>query len=173
MKSLTRREALAAAGKAAAVTVVAGSFVELAFGENGVLSAQAAQTPSTALNAIAGVDRVVMNHGKTYLSGWVGYGDPPRRGRQGGGRGQSAPALPPPPAGPAPTAMWSKVSGPGTVTFADGATPLPGGTVMLNGTLATFSISTLSAGTHAITATYNGDARFTTSTSSAVNQTVQ
>lgn len=117
MKSVTRREALKTAGKAAAVTVVAGSFVELAFGENGVLSAQAAQTAPTALNAIAGVDRVVMNHGKTYLSGWVGYGNPPRPGRQGG-RGQAAP-VPPPPTGPAPTAMWSKVSGPGTVTFDD------------------------------------------------------
>ncbi len=121
MKSLTRREALAAAGKAAAVTVVAGSFVELAFGEHGVLSAQAVQTPSTALNAIAGVDRVVMNHGKTYLSAWVGYGNPPRPGRQGG-RGQNAPAAPPP--GPAPTAMWSKISGPGTVTFADAQAPV-------------------------------------------------
>ena len=118
MKSLTRREALALSGKAAIVTVAAGSFVELAFGENGVLSAQAAQTAPAALNAIAGVDRVVMNHGKTYLSGWVGYGNPPRPGRQGGGRGQAA-AAPPAPTGPAPTAEWSKVSGPGVVTFAD------------------------------------------------------
>src|SRR5450756_1908654 len=109
MKSVTRREALKVAGKAAVVTVTAGSFVELAFGENGVLSAQ---TAPAALNAIAGVDRVVMNHGKTYLSGWVGYGNPPRPGRQGGGRGQAAPT-PPTPTGPAPTASWSKVSGPG------------------------------------------------------------
>lgn len=119
LKRITRREALKTAGKAAVVTVTAGSFVELAFGEHGVLSAQAAQTPSTALNAIAGVDRVVMKSGKTYLSGWVGYGNPPRAGRQGGGgRGQAAPPAPVP-TGPAPTAAWSKVSGPGTVTFAD------------------------------------------------------
>jgi DUF1680 family protein len=119
MKSLTRREALAVAGKAAAVTVVAGSVVELALGEGGALSAQAAQaaqTPSTALNAVAGVDRVVMKSGKTYLNAWMGYGEQ-RRGRQGG-RGAAA-AAPAPPPGPAPTAMWSKVSGPGTVTFAD------------------------------------------------------
>lgn len=118
MKNVTRREALRAAGKAAVVTVVSGSIVELAFGADGVLLAQAPtpQATSTALNAIAGVDRVVMNHGKTYLSGWVGYGAPPRPGRQGG-RGQNA--APPPPTGPAPTAMWSKVSGPGTVTFAE------------------------------------------------------
>jgi DUF1680 family protein len=120
-KSLTRREALAAAGKAAAATVVAGSFVELALGD-GMVSAHAIQE-APALNAIAGIDRVVMNHGKTYLSGWVGYGNPPRPGRQGGGRGQTAPVAPPP-TGPAPTASWSKISGPGTVTFADAKAPV-------------------------------------------------
>ena len=117
MKRVTRREALRAAGRAAAITVVAGPLVELAVGEHGLLSAQAAQAPA-ALNSIAGVDRVVMNHGKTYLNAWIGYGNPPRPGRQGGGgRGQAA--APPPPTGPAPTAMWSKVSGPGAVTFED------------------------------------------------------
>src|SRR5215471_15364159 len=67
------------------------------------------------LNAIAGVDRVVMRNGKTYLNGWSGYGDPPRPGR--GGRGVGAPAAQPP--GLAQTVFWSKVSGPGDVTFAD------------------------------------------------------
>jgi DUF1680 family protein len=66
------------------------------------------------LAAVAGPDRVVMRHGKTYLNGWAGYGAPPRRARRG---------TPPPPAapdpGPAPKTTWSKVSGPGTVTFAD------------------------------------------------------
>ena len=117
MKRVTRREALRAAGKAAAITVVAGPLVDLIAGDDGVLFAQAAgQAPG--LNAVAGVDRVVMTHGKTYLNAWVGYGNPPRPGRQGGGgRGQAA--APPPPTGPAPTAQWSKVSGPGTVTFDD------------------------------------------------------
>jgi DUF1680 family protein len=69
------------------------------------------------LNTVAGVDRVVMRNGKTYLNGWAGCGDPPRPpGR--GGRGTVA-AAPPPPSGPAPAVLWSKVSGPGAVTFAD------------------------------------------------------
>ena len=66
------------------------------------------------VNAVAGIDRVVMKHGKTYLRGWAGYGAPPRAGRVGG-RGAAALV----PTGPAPTTVWSKVSGPGTVTFAD------------------------------------------------------
>ncbi len=111
MKRVTRREALATAGKTAAVTVAAGSFLQLAF-DDGVALAQAAP----GLNAVAGVDRVVMKHGKTYLNAWAGYGNPPRPGRQGG-RGQGT--APPPPTGPAPTTMWSKASGPGDVTFAD------------------------------------------------------
>lgn len=121
MKRVTRREAIAAAGKTAVVTVAAGSFLEVAFGD-GTLSAQAAQAPvSTSLNAVAGVDRVVMKHGKTYLNAWAGYGNPPRPGRQGG-RGQAA--APPPPTGPAPTTMWSKSSGPGDVMFADAKAPV-------------------------------------------------
>jgi len=70
------------------------------------------------LNTVAGVDRVVMRNGKTYLNGWAGYGDPPRPAGRGG-RGTAAVSTPPPPSGPAPAVLWSKVSGPGTVTFAD------------------------------------------------------
>jgi hypothetical protein len=69
------------------------------------------------VNAVAGVDRVVMKHGRTYLNGWAGSGTPPRPGR--GGRGAAAPA----PTGPAPRTTWSKVSGPGLVTFADASAP--------------------------------------------------
>lgn len=61
----------------------------------------------------------------------------------------------------------------GTVTFADGGTPLAGGKVSLSGGTATFSISTLSSGTHSITAVYSGDARFGGSTSAALKQVVQ
>src|SRR6266496_4425297 len=77
--SLTRRELLKTAGKAAAV-VVASPLVELALGGDGVLSAQALPA---AFNAAAGPDRVVMRHGKTYLNAWTGVGQPPRRRRQG------------------------------------------------------------------------------------------
>jgi uncharacterized repeat protein (TIGR01451 family) len=58
----------------------------------------------------------------------------------------------------------------GTVTFKDGATTL--GTVPLSGTAAVFTTSALSAGSHSITATYNGDTNFSASTSSALTQTV-
>jgi hypothetical protein len=60
----------------------------------------------------------------------------------------------------------------GTVTFADGGTVLSGGTVALNGTSASFTISTLAPGTHSITAAYSGDARFAASTSAALKQMV-
>src|SRR6185295_18755354 len=110
--SLTRRELLETLGKAAAATVVAGPLVELTMGEGGVLSARALP-----LAAVAGVDRVVMTHGKTYLNGWTGYGEPPRRGRQGGRGAATPPPVENP--GPVPSTTWRKVSGPGDVTFAD------------------------------------------------------
>jgi uncharacterized protein len=115
---VTRRELLAAAGQAAVVTVVASPLVELAFRDGGIVSAQALPTD---LAAIAGHDRVVMRHGRTYLNAWVGYGQPPRRGRRPAAADQAAPAAPAPPPGPPPRAAWSKVTGPGAVTFADPA----------------------------------------------------
>lgn len=60
----------------------------------------------------------------------------------------------------------------GTVNLFDGATNL--GSSSLNSTgIATFSISTLTVGTHSITATYNGDSNFSGSTSSVLSQVVQ
>jgi hypothetical protein len=44
--------------------------------------------------------------------------------------------------------------------------------VALNGTSASFSISSLSPGTHSITAAYSGDARFGGSTSAVLSQGV-
>jgi predicted outer membrane repeat protein len=59
----------------------------------------------------------------------------------------------------------------GSVTFMEGSTVL--GNAFLMGTTATFTISTLTAGTHSnITAHYNGDGNYAESTSSAVSQTV-
>src|SRR5215831_6356775 len=64
------------------------------------------------------------------------------------------------------------ISPTGTVTFFDGSTNL--GTSNLNASAqATLSTSTLTVGTHNITATYNGDTNFASSTSSVVNQLVQ
>ena len=67
------------------------------------------------------------------------------------------------------------VSGPagtptGTVTFKDGATTI--GSASLAGGQASFSTSTLAAGTHSITAVYGGNTNYTASTSAALTQTV-
>jgi plastocyanin len=60
----------------------------------------------------------------------------------------------------------------GTVTFMDGATPL-GAPEMLNGLgVATFTTPSLTAGVHSITAIYNSNGSFATSTSSEVTQNV-
>jgi hypothetical protein len=59
----------------------------------------------------------------------------------------------------------------GTVTFMDGATTL--GTGTLNASRqASFTTSSLSVGSHSITAVYGGDSNFTGSTSLALTQTV-
>ena len=58
----------------------------------------------------------------------------------------------------------------GTVTFKDGTTVL--GTATLSGGVTTFTTTTLPAGSDSITAVYGGDADFTTSTSSALTETV-
>jgi DUF1680 family protein len=111
--TMTRRELLETLGTVAVVSVVVRPLVG-ALGEGLSVSAEALP-----LSAVAGVDRVVMSHGKTYLNGWAGYGEPPRRGR--GTRG-GAVVPPPEEPGPAPlpvTTTWSQLSGPGTVTFAD------------------------------------------------------
>jgi hypothetical protein len=62
----------------------------------------------------------------------------------------------------------------GTVTFKDGTTTLGTGTLANTGgtATATFTTSSLSAGSHPITATYGGDTSFLTSTSAALTQTV-
>jgi uncharacterized protein len=72
----------------------------------------------TPLNGIAGIDRVTVLEGKTYLRGWTGYGNPPSAAR---GRGQTPGSTQPAPvpSGPTPAVNWSKESGPGAVNFAD------------------------------------------------------
>jgi len=58
----------------------------------------------------------------------------------------------------------------GTITFKSGSAAL--GTVALTGNTASLSTSALTAGSHLITATYNGDATFKTSTSPGLKQVV-
>src|SRR5262249_38725691 len=59
----------------------------------------------------------------------------------------------------------------GTVTFSDGATAL--GTVALSGGAAGLSTHDLAAGDHSITAMYGGDATFSGSTATTLNQTIE
>ena len=84
-----------------------------------VVSSDAAADEGAPLNGIAGIDRVTVLQGKTYLRGWAGYGNPPSAVR---GRGPAAP--PPVPSGSAPTVTWSKANGPGAVAFADAKSPI-------------------------------------------------
>ncbi len=108
--TMTRREVLGAAGKAAAASVALPPILDDVLRADGALVAQAAP-----LTSIAGVDRITVLPGRTYLNGWTGFGSPPRRSPSRG-----APAAPvAEPAGPPPAATWSKVSGPGEVRFAD------------------------------------------------------
>src|ERR1035438_8421846 len=101
---LSRRELFGTVGKALVLTPLVGIAA----------APRANAAPGASLTGVAGIDRVTVLGGKTYLRGWVGYGDQRDPGR--GGRG-----APPPPveSGPAATVTWSKYTGPGTVTFAD------------------------------------------------------
>ncbi len=87
--TLSRRELLGTAGKAAAASVVLGPVMQ-----NLIVSGVIAAEP---LNALAGVDRVTILPGKTYLMGWAGYGGEPARPGAGGRGGM--------PAGPTPESI--------------------------------------------------------------------
>jgi hypothetical protein len=60
----------------------------------------------------------------------------------------------------------------GSVTFMDGSTPL-GSSQTLGGGYAAVTISTLTAGSHSLTAAYSGDDNFNSSASLALTETVQ
>jgi sugar lactone lactonase YvrE len=65
--------------------------------------------------------------------------------------------------------VWPSTAG-GSVQFLDNGSVI--GTYFFMSGPATFSISTLTSGTHSITASYSGDANNTTATSAALTQTV-
>ncbi len=108
---LSRRELLGAVRKAAAVAALPAAL------QTSIVSCAMAEDAAP-LNAVAGVDRVTIITGKTYLRGWTGYGNPPVPRRNAGprtaevqvdrGAGQ-----------PVPKTVWSKESGPGEVQFED------------------------------------------------------
>ncbi len=107
-KKLSRRRMLSRAGQVALGSAAAPLF------QTAILScASAAETP---VKSVAGVDRVTILPGKTYLRGWAGYGTPPQSNVNR--RPREAPAQPAP-GDPTPAVAWSKLSGPGDVTFAD------------------------------------------------------
>jgi hypothetical protein len=84
---MSRRELLETAGKAAAASVVLTPLMQ-----NLIVScAMAADEP--ALNAVAGVDRITVQPGKTYLMGWAGFGG---ESVSPGGGGRGLPAGPTP-----------------------------------------------------------------------------
>jgi len=106
---LSRREMLGRAGQAAAGSAFAAPLFSSA-----ILScATAADTP--ALKGAAGVDRVVVLPGRTWLRGWAGYGEAPQSSRPRRPGETPAPA----PTGPEFTVQWSKESGPAGVRFGD------------------------------------------------------
>ncbi len=117
---LSRRALFGTVGKAAAASMAISPIVKSA-----ILSD--AEDIDAPLAGSAGVDRINVLGSKTYLHGWAGYGEPPVMGRPqvqqpaqvnyAGQAGQMVSA--PPAAGATPTAVWSKESGPGAVTFAD------------------------------------------------------
>ncbi len=60
----------------------------------------------------------------------------------------------------------------GTVTFFDGVNPLGAPVTIASGTATYLAVYTASGGSHSFTASFNGDANFSGSTSSVINQTV-
>jgi DUF1680 family protein len=109
---LSRRALLGGAGPAAASAALVHSAEQ-----------SSAETPARpfppVLTADAGVDRVAVLPGKTYLRGWVGSGRAPATTRplNGARRESSEHAAPHPQL----RIRWSKVSGPGRVSFDDPA----------------------------------------------------
>ena len=70
------------------------------------------------------------------------------------------------------TKQFGKGTPTGTVSFLDGTTNIGNSNLNSSG-VATLTTSTLAVGTHSITATYNGDGNFATSTSPVLYQVVQ
>lgn len=126
MKSrFSRRRLFQTVGKAALAPIVLPPLVKSAIVGCSEIEAEAMDAPVV---SSAGVDRITVLGSKTYLRGWAGYGEPPVLGRPqvqnqpaqvnyAGQAGQTS--APTPSESSTPSVVWSKESGPGTVTFAD------------------------------------------------------
>jgi hypothetical protein len=68
------------------------------------------------------------------------------------------------------TAQMPSSAGTGSMTFLDGATVL--GTGNIAGGVATYTINTLSAGSHSITASFTGDSNYSSAVSPVVTQVI-
>ena len=92
---MSRREMVSSIGKAAAATAVLSPLLR------NVIVTGAIAGDAASLNAAAGVDRVTVLPGKTYLMGWAGFGELAGPGREGG-RGEGGRGAP---SGPTPAAI--------------------------------------------------------------------
>jgi DUF1680 family protein len=119
-RHISRRTMLGQLGQVAASSVLLTPLLHaviLPDSAAGQVASPGGGAPATeAVNGVAGVDRVVVLPGRTYLRGWAGHGEPPRPGIRPAASADSAPAVR---SGAPPTVRWSRRSGPGKVTFAD------------------------------------------------------
>jgi len=119
---LSRRDLFGAVGQAGGASLALSYVVKSAIFGIGEESAEAMDAP---IASSAGVDRINIIGARTYLHGWAGYGEAPVLGRPNTNRPNTNPANTNPgqPNSAAqhstPTGMWTKESGPGTVTFGD------------------------------------------------------
>src|SRR4051794_4147555 len=98
---MNRRTLLSVTTKAVAAPIAIPAVLRAAIAND----ADPATNADKSIRGQAGIDRVVVQPGKTYLRGWAGYGEAPKYPTQD----------------PATTikTSWSKASGPGRVTFAN------------------------------------------------------
>lgn len=123
-RRISRRRMLGTVGKAAVAAAFLPPLLDTMIFPESALAAGAARSGRSRGAGVpvageAGVDRVVVLPGKTYLRAWAGYGESPSVARHRRRRDADSTAVTP--TGPTPTVRWRRKSGPGRVTFADPA----------------------------------------------------
>jgi DUF1680 family protein len=119
---ISRRRMLGTVGKAAVAAAILQPALDTMIFPDTALAAGASRLArprgeGAPVAGEAGVDRVVVLPGKTYLRGWAGYGEAPHPGRWRPRRDADSTAVVP--TGPTPKVRWRRKSGPGRVTFAN------------------------------------------------------